>query len=72
MEETLKRLKSALDASDTALRLAEESVNASRNVLAQTSLIFDSIKDSKAEAVSELVKRCDNCHENECRGRLKL
>ena len=63
----VKSLENVFDASDTALRLAEDSLKASRNALAQTKFLFESIKDFDTE--SGLVKICDNCHSEECRGR---
>ena len=60
----VKVLKTAFDATDTALKLAEDSVDASRNALAQAKLLFESIKEFDTEKVP-----CDNCHAIECRGR---
>ena len=60
----VKALESVLDATDTALRSAEDSVKASRNALAQSKVLFDSIQEFDTESV-----RCDNCHAIECRGR---
>ena len=60
----VKALESDLHATDTALRLAEDSVKASRNALTQSKLLFESIQEFDTESV-----RCDNCHALECRGR---
>ena len=60
----VKVLRNACDATDTALKLAEDSVDASRNALAQAKLLFESIKEFDRESVI-----CDNCHATECRGR---
>ena len=61
----VKVLRNAFDATDTALKLAEDSVDASRNALAQAKLLFESIKefDTETERVT-----CDNCHAIECQG----
>ena len=64
---TVKVLENVLDATETALRLAEDSVNASRIALAQTKSLFESIEDF--DTLRVLVKICDNCHSEECRGR---
>ena len=63
----VKSLGNVFDASDAALRLAEDSLKASRNALAQTKLLFESVKDFKTEG--GLVKICNNCHSEECKGR---
>ena len=60
----VKVLRTAFDATDTAVKLAEDSVNASRNALAQAKLLFESIKEYDTERVA-----CNNCHAIECRGR---
>ena len=60
----VKALEKVLDASDAALRLAEASVSASKNALAQAKLLSDSIGEFDTESL-----RCDNCHALECRGR---
>ena len=60
----VKALESVLYATDTALRLADDSVKASRNALTQSKLLFESIQEFDTESV-----RCDNCHALECRGR---
>lgn len=61
----VKALENVFDATDTAMRLAEDSLKASRNALTQTKLLFESIKDFD----TGLAKICDNCHSEECRGR---
>ena len=61
----VKVLRTAFDATDTTVKLAEDSVHASRNALAQAKLLFESIKEFETERVT-----CNNCHaiESECRG----
>ena len=59
----VKVLRNACDATDTALKLAEDSVDASRNALAQAKLLFESIKEFDTERVT-----CNNCHAIECQG----
>ena len=63
----VKALENVFDASDTALRRAEDSLKASRNALTQTKLLFESIKDFNTESGS--AKICYNCHSEECKGR---
>ena len=65
MTHFVKSLEIVFDA-DTALRLAEE---ASRNAQAQTKLSFESTEYFETEG--GLVKLCDNCHQEKCRGMLK-
>ena len=65
---TVKVLENVLDATETALRLAEDSLNASRKALAQTKSLYESIIDF--DTISGLVKICDNCHSEKCRGRV--
>lgn len=61
----VKALESVLDSTDTALRLAEDSVKASRNALIQSKVLFDSVQNFSTE--SEI---CHNCHAKveDCRG----
>ena len=61
----VKALESVLCATDTALRLAEDSVKASRNALTQSKVLFDSLQEFDTE--SEI---CHNCHAKleDCRG----
>ena len=60
----VKVLGNALEATATALKLAEDSVDASRNALAKAKLLFESIKELDTQRVT-----CINCHAIECRGR---
>ena len=60
----VKVLGNALDATATAVKLAEDSVDASRNALAKAKLLFESIKELDTQRVT-----CINCHAIECRGR---
>ena len=62
----VKALENVSDATDTELRLTEDSLNASTSGFTQTELLSESIEDFDIKSL--FVTRCDNCHAEECRG----
>ena len=63
----VKALENVSDATDTELRLTEDSFDASTSGFTQTELLSESIEDFDIKSL--FVTRCDNCHAEECRGR---